>query len=173
VKGEPHELTRRPTVHPEGPGSVSGASDLPAGFTDTFPSRYIDIGEALGEHMVLALEVARNAAGKMRPEGALLLMGGTGGRKISRELGIASGATAALPPFTAALALELAPVRVNLIAAGFVDTPLRKRQRAPRRQRCASRRPPAGVTSMRANHRQARHRNRRLSNGRDHGAGDD
>ena len=27
-------------------------------------------------------------------------------------------------PFTAALALELAPVRVNLIAAGFVDTPL-------------------------------------------------
>ena len=29
-----------------------------------------------------------------------------------------------LPPFAAALALELAPVRVNLIAAGFVDTPL-------------------------------------------------
>jgi len=28
---------------------------------------------------------------------------------------------AALPPFTAALALKLAPVRVNLIAAGFVD----------------------------------------------------
>ena len=29
-----------------------------------------------------------------------------------------------LPPFVATLALELAPVRVNLIAAGFVDTPL-------------------------------------------------
>src|SRR5437764_14059431 len=28
------------------------------------------------------------------------------------------------PPFAAALALELAPVRVNVIAAGFVDTPL-------------------------------------------------
>ena len=60
----------------------------------------------------------------MRPGGTLLLMGGTGGRKISRELGIVSAATAVLPPFTAALALELAPVRVNLIAAGFVDTPL-------------------------------------------------
>jgi NAD(P)-dependent dehydrogenase (short-subunit alcohol dehydrogenase family) len=35
-----------------------------------------------------------------------------------------SAATATLPPFTAALALELAPIRVNLIAAGFVDTPL-------------------------------------------------
>jgi NAD(P)-dependent dehydrogenase (short-subunit alcohol dehydrogenase family) len=29
-----------------------------------------------------------------------------------------------LPPFTAALALELAPVRVNLIHAAFVDTAL-------------------------------------------------
>ena len=32
--------------------------------------------------------------------------------------------TAALPALTASLALEIAPVRVNLIAAGFVDTPL-------------------------------------------------
>ena len=32
--------------------------------------------------------------------------------------------TAALPALIANLALELAPVRVNLIAAGFVDTPL-------------------------------------------------
>ena len=61
---------------------------------------------------------------RMRPGGTLLLMGGTGGRRISRGLGIFSAATAVLPPFTAALALELAPVRVNLIAAGFVDTPL-------------------------------------------------
>ncbi|MDQ0757596.1 SDR family oxidoreductase [Streptomyces canus] len=30
----------------------------------------------------------------------------------------------ALPALTANLALELAPIRVNLIAAGFVDTPL-------------------------------------------------
>ncbi len=79
---------------------------------------------ALSDHVVLPLAIARNAAGKMRPGGTLILMGGTGGRKISRELGIFSAATAVLPPFTAALALELAPVRVNLIAAGFVDTPL-------------------------------------------------
>ena len=82
------------------------------------------VRQAMSGHAVLALEVARNAAGKMRPEGTLLLMGGTGGRRVGRGLGIVSAATAALPPFTAALALELAPVRVNLIAAGFVDTPL-------------------------------------------------
>ncbi len=83
-----------------------------------------EVREALSDHVVLALEVARHAIGRMRPGGTLLLMGGTGGRRISRDLGIASAATAALPPFTAALALEVAPVRVNLIAAGFVDTPL-------------------------------------------------
>jgi NAD(P)-dependent dehydrogenase (short-subunit alcohol dehydrogenase family) len=82
------------------------------------------VQEMLSDHIVLGIEVARNARGKMRPGGTLLLMGGTGGRRNSRELGIASAATAALPPFVAALALELAPIRVNLIAAGFVDTPL-------------------------------------------------
>jgi NAD(P)-dependent dehydrogenase (short-subunit alcohol dehydrogenase family) len=79
---------------------------------------------ALSDHVILALEVARNAAGKMGPGGTLIFMGGTGGRRITRELGIVSAPTAALPQFAAALALELAPVRVNLIAAGFVDTPL-------------------------------------------------
>ncbi len=83
-----------------------------------------EVRQALSDHVVVALDVARNAVGKMRPGGTLLLMGGTGGRRISRALGIASVATAILPPFTAALALELAPVRVNLIAPGFVDTPL-------------------------------------------------
>ena len=82
------------------------------------------VHQALGGHVVVALEVARNAAGKMRPGGTLLLVGGTGGRRISRDLGIVSATTAVLPPFTASLALEIAPVRVNLIAPGFVDTPL-------------------------------------------------
>ena len=98
-----------------------------AGGPDYVPLLEIDaeqVHHALGGHVVVALEVARNAAGKMRPGGTLVLMGGTGGRRISRDLGIAAAATAVLPPFTASLALELAPVRVNLIAAGFVDTPL-------------------------------------------------
>ena len=83
-----------------------------------------EVRDAISDHVVLALEVARSAAGTMRPGGTLLLIGGTGGRRVRRGLGIVPAATAALPPFTAALALELAPVRVNLIAPGFVDTPL-------------------------------------------------
>ena len=40
---------------PEGPGSVSGAPNLPAGFTDTFTSQYIDTGE-LRLHAVIGGE---------------------------------------------------------------------------------------------------------------------
>jgi NAD(P)-dependent dehydrogenase (short-subunit alcohol dehydrogenase family) len=82
------------------------------------------VRDVLSDHIIMALEVARHAAPKMRNGGTLLLMGGIGGRRITRQLGIAPAAIAAIPPFTAALALELAPIRVNLIAAGFVDTPL-------------------------------------------------
>jgi NAD(P)-dependent dehydrogenase (short-subunit alcohol dehydrogenase family) len=82
------------------------------------------VRQAMSDHAVLALEVARNAAGQMRPGGTLLFMAGTGSLRVQPGTGISSAAAAALPPFTAALALELAPVRINLIAAGFVDTPL-------------------------------------------------
>jgi len=79
---------------------------------------------ALDESLLLMLQVARNAVHKVRPGGTLIFMGGTGGRRISAGLGIVSTVTAALPALTASLAVEVAPVRVNLIAAGFVDTGL-------------------------------------------------
>ena len=78
----------------------------------------------LDEHMLLAFQVARHAASTVRPGGTLLFMGGTGARRPAVGLGLASAGTAALPAIVANLALELAPIRVNLIAAGFVDTPL-------------------------------------------------
>jgi NAD(P)-dependent dehydrogenase (short-subunit alcohol dehydrogenase family) len=79
---------------------------------------------ALDIHLLLMLQVARNAVHKVRPGGTLVFMGGTGGRRPGIGMGVVPTVTAALPALTASLALELAPVRVNLIAAGFVDTPL-------------------------------------------------
>ncbi|WP_144122494.1 SDR family oxidoreductase [Catellatospora sichuanensis] len=76
------------------------------------------------EHMWLPINVARLATGRVRPGGTLIFMGGTGSRRPHPGLTIAAMGTAALPAMTANLALELAPIRVNLIAAGFVDTPL-------------------------------------------------
>jgi NAD(P)-dependent dehydrogenase (short-subunit alcohol dehydrogenase family) len=75
-------------------------------------------------HLLLPMQVARAAASKVRPGGTLLFMGGTGGRRTAAGFALISAMTAALPALTKNLALELAPIRVNLIAAGFVDTPL-------------------------------------------------
>ena len=75
-------------------------------------------------HLLLPMHVARNAAGKVRPGGTLLFIGGTGARRPAVGLTLVSALTAAGRALTAGLALELAPVRVNMIAAGFVDTPL-------------------------------------------------
>jgi NAD(P)-dependent dehydrogenase (short-subunit alcohol dehydrogenase family) len=82
-----------------------------------------EVGRAVGRRVTQVLEIARHAAPKMRPGGALVLTGGSV-KKVDSESGITPAAFAVLPPFTAALALELAPVRVNLIQAGFVDTAL-------------------------------------------------
>jgi NAD(P)-dependent dehydrogenase (short-subunit alcohol dehydrogenase family) len=60
----------------------------------------------------------------MRPPGTLLFIGGTGGRQAGSGNTLISAMTAAQPALVANLALELAPIRVNLIACGFVDTPL-------------------------------------------------
>ena len=75
-------------------------------------------------HLLLPLEIARNAVGKVRPGGTLIFMSGTGGRRTAPGFYFISALTAALPAMIRNLAFELAPVRVNLIAAGFVDTPL-------------------------------------------------
>jgi pimeloyl-ACP methyl ester carboxylesterase len=45
------------TSTPEGPGSVSGAPNLPEGFADTFKSRFVDVGE-LRLHAVIGGEGA-------------------------------------------------------------------------------------------------------------------
>jgi NAD(P)-dependent dehydrogenase (short-subunit alcohol dehydrogenase family) len=87
----------------------------------------MDLAEArraIDDRLLQVIEVARAAAGKVRPGGTLLFMGGVGGRHAAVGLGLVSTLTAALPALAASLALELAPVRVNVIAAGFVDTPL-------------------------------------------------
>jgi NAD(P)-dependent dehydrogenase (short-subunit alcohol dehydrogenase family) len=76
------------------------------------------------EHQWLAITVAKHAVGRVRPGGTLLFVGGTGGRHPAPGQALMGAGTAALPALVANLALEIAPVRVNLIAAGFVDTPL-------------------------------------------------
>jgi NAD(P)-dependent dehydrogenase (short-subunit alcohol dehydrogenase family) len=79
---------------------------------------------AVDAHLLLPLQVARDAAGKVRPPGTLLFMGGAGGRRTATGSAFSAALTAALPAMTKSLALEVAPVRVNLIVAGLAGPPL-------------------------------------------------
>jgi NAD(P)-dependent dehydrogenase (short-subunit alcohol dehydrogenase family) len=91
------------------------------------PLAELDIDRArrsVDDEFWLPVRVARLAMDRVRPGGGLLFMSGTGGRHAAVGLGVISAVTAALPALVANLALEIAPVRVNLIAPGFVDTPL-------------------------------------------------
>jgi NAD(P)-dependent dehydrogenase (short-subunit alcohol dehydrogenase family) len=83
--------------------------------------------QALNSHLLVPLRIGRNAVGRVRPGGTLLFMSGTGARRPAKGQAVAAIGTAGLPAMVANLALELAPVRVNGIAAGFVDTPLSAR----------------------------------------------
>jgi NAD(P)-dependent dehydrogenase (short-subunit alcohol dehydrogenase family) len=86
-----------------------------------------EVRRDIDTHILLPVQVAREAVGRVRPGGTLLFIGGTGGRRPAAGLGLINALTAAMPALTQTLALELAPIRVNLIAAGFVDTPLSAR----------------------------------------------
>jgi NAD(P)-dependent dehydrogenase (short-subunit alcohol dehydrogenase family) len=97
----------------------SGPCHAPlAGFDPDAARRDVDA------HLLLPLQVARDAASKVRPAGTLLFTGGTGGRRGAAGLAFIAALTAALAAMTRSLALEVAPVRVNLIAAGLAGTPL-------------------------------------------------
>ena len=80
--------------------------------------------EDFDDHLWLAVAIAQHAVGRVRPGGTLIFMGGTGGRSRGPGLSLIAAGTAALPALVANLAVEIAPIRVDLIAAGFVDTPL-------------------------------------------------
>ena len=75
-------------------------------------------------HLWLAIEVARHAVGRVRPGGTLLFMSGTDDGRRGPGLSLMAAFNAALPALIGNLAVEVAPIRVNLIAAGFIDTPL-------------------------------------------------
>jgi NAD(P)-dependent dehydrogenase (short-subunit alcohol dehydrogenase family) len=81
----------------------------------------------LDEHLLGSLRIARECATRVRAGGSLTFFTGTYARRPGAGLVLAAISAAAVPAITANAALELAPVRVNAIAAGFVDTPLSAR----------------------------------------------
>ncbi len=71
-----------------------------------------------------ALYAAKYAAPKLSKRGSITFMSGTAGRRPLPGAAVASASCGAVDAFARALALDLAPVRVNTITPGYVDTPL-------------------------------------------------
>jgi len=94
------------------------------------PIAEMDLDEVqrnIDEHLVGSLRIARLCIGRVRAGGSLTFISGTGARRPGVGLVLAAIGTAALSAIVANAALEIAPIRVNTVAAGFVDTPLSAR----------------------------------------------
>ncbi len=85
---------------------------------------FAEVHKDIDQHLLLPVHVAIHALGKVRSGGSLVFIGGTGGRRRGAGLALIGAMTAALPALVENLAVELAPIRVNMVAPGFVDTPL-------------------------------------------------
>ena len=71
-----------------------------------------------------ALYAAKYGAQKMNGSGSITFMSGTAATRPLGGMSVASASCGAVEAFARALAVDLAPVRVNTIQPGFVDTPL-------------------------------------------------
>lgn len=75
------------------------------------------------------VNVTRAAAPLMREHGSITLLSGAGAVKPPLDTSLAAAANASVVSFGKALALELAPVRVNVVMPGAIDTPLHGERR--------------------------------------------
>jgi NAD(P)-dependent dehydrogenase (short-subunit alcohol dehydrogenase family) len=74
-----------------------------------------------------AYYVAKYAAPKMPPDGSITFLTGTASSKPLPGLAVVSASCAAVEALGRTLAIELAPIRVNTIAPGLIDTPLHEK----------------------------------------------
>jgi len=80
-----------------------------------------------------ALYAAKHGALKMNGSGSITFMSGTAAQRPLDGASVASASCGAVEAFARALAVDLAPIRVNTIQPGFVDTPLLDEVLGPQR----------------------------------------
>jgi NAD(P)-dependent dehydrogenase (short-subunit alcohol dehydrogenase family) len=79
---------------------------------------------AMDTRFLGALYAAKYSASKIRSGGSITFMSGTAARRPLPGASVATASCGAVEAFARALALDLAPIRVNTIQPGYVDTPL-------------------------------------------------
>ena len=71
-----------------------------------------------------SLFAAKYCAAQMKNGGSITFMSGTSAWKPTGGSSVGAASCGAVEAFARSLAIELAPIRVNTIAPGFIDTPL-------------------------------------------------
>jgi NAD(P)-dependent dehydrogenase (short-subunit alcohol dehydrogenase family) len=71
-----------------------------------------------------AYMAAKYGSGGIRPGGSIVFTSGTAGARPRSGWSLGASVCAAMEGLTRALAIELAPIRVNIVAPGMVKTPL-------------------------------------------------
>ncbi|PRH88313.1 short chain dehydrogenase [Labrys okinawensis] len=103
---------------------VSTAADIEGAYA-LLPSLDLKAVQRVVESKVYGpLLLAKHGAGKLRPAGSLTFVSGIAAyRPLARGAAVAA-VNAALEGLVKALAVELAPLRVNAVSPGWVDTPI-------------------------------------------------
>lgn len=83
-----------------------------------------DLRQMLAERIVGPLSIVRAALENFSATGSIVLTSGLLADRPIRTGAMLAGAVAAVEALVRALALELAPIRVNAVSPGLVDTPL-------------------------------------------------
>ena len=71
-----------------------------------------------------AFMAAKYGSGSIRPGGSIVFTSGTAGARPRSGWSLGASVCAAMEGLTRALAVELAPIRVNIVAPGIVKSPL-------------------------------------------------
>jgi NAD(P)-dependent dehydrogenase (short-subunit alcohol dehydrogenase family) len=100
---------------------TAGGKVLPAGFvwTETSVARAVLDGKFWVQYLV-----AKRGAGHLNAGGSITLFSGIFSRRPSKGFAALAANNGAIEALGRALAVELAPIRVNVISPGMVDTPI-------------------------------------------------
>jgi NAD(P)-dependent dehydrogenase (short-subunit alcohol dehydrogenase family) len=82
------------------------------------------VRKAFGVRLFGAMTAVKYAAPHIRPGGSVVLTHGIAGRRPNKGWTVGSSICGAMESYTRALAMDLAPIRVNAVSPGFVRTPL-------------------------------------------------
>ncbi|MBJ6760726.1 SDR family oxidoreductase [Myxococcaceae bacterium JPH2] len=103
---------------------VTTAADVTRAYQ---PVRELDLAGArsfIDSKFTSSLLLAKHAAGRMEVGGSFTLTGGIAAQRPAPRGALVAAVNGALEGLARALAVELAPLRVNLVSPGWVDTPI-------------------------------------------------